>query len=227
MGALVQPTTRLPRDPRAGYRPRTPLRLPFGGRWWVFWGGNTPRQNYHVAAPDQRHAFDFVGWRRGGTHRGAGTRNEDYWVWGRPILAPADGVVVTARDGIRDNRPQVETNASRAAGNHVVLDLGNGEFALLAHLRRGSVRVEAGDRVRAGQVLGVCGNSGNSSEPHLHFHLQDRARLFGSAKGLPVRFTDYLADGRAVRRGSPVQGQFVEDAGERTRTSKGLRPSGT
>jgi murein DD-endopeptidase MepM/ murein hydrolase activator NlpD len=67
--------------------------------------------------------------------------------------------------------------------------------------------VEKGDRVRAGQILGLCGNSGNSSEPHLHFNVQDRARLFGSAKGLTVRFADYLA----VRGGSPVQGQFVED----------------
>ena len=69
--------------------------------------------------------------------------------------------------------------AKAPAGNHVVLDLGNGEYALLAHLQRGSVRVEAGDRVRAGDVLGLTGNSGNSSEPHLHFHVQDRPGLFG------------------------------------------------
>ena len=82
----------------------------------------------------------------------------------------------------------------------VVLDLGRGEFALLAHLRRGSVRVRKGQRVRAGDALGVCGNSGNSSEPHLHFHLQDRAALFGGARGLPITFAG---------RGRPVQGQFV------------------
>jgi murein DD-endopeptidase MepM/ murein hydrolase activator NlpD len=63
--------------------------------------------------------------------------------------------------------------------------------------------------VEAGQVLGLCGNSGNSSEPHVHIHLQDRAGLFGSAVGLPLAFTNYLADGRHVDRGEPLQGQFI------------------
>jgi murein DD-endopeptidase MepM/ murein hydrolase activator NlpD len=129
------------------------------------------------------------------------------------VRAPADGVVVEAVDGIRDNRPQVEVeNRNAPAGNHVLLDLGNGEYALLAHLRRGSVRVREGRRVRAGDLLGRCGNSGNSSEPHLHFHLQDGPRLF-AARGLPVVFRGYVADGRRIARGTPVQGQFLERAG--------------
>jgi murein DD-endopeptidase MepM/ murein hydrolase activator NlpD len=90
-----------------------------------------------------------------------------------------------------------------------VLDLGHGEFALLAHLRRGSVRVRTGQRVRAGTLLGLCGNSGNTSEPHLHFHVQDRAKLFGAARGLPATFVDYRADGRRIARGTPRQGEFV------------------
>ena len=73
----------------------------------------------------------------------------------------------------------------------------------------GSVRVKVGQRVSAGQILGRTGNSGNSSEPHLHFHVQDLPDLFGDAKGLPVRFADYIADGRRVSSGSPVQGQFI------------------
>jgi murein DD-endopeptidase MepM/ murein hydrolase activator NlpD len=209
-GLGVQPRDALPPDPHAGYRLRSKLRLPFRGTWWVFWGGSTERQNYHVRAPDQRHAYDLVVWRAGATHRGAGARNADYWAWGRPVLAPADARVVAAVDGIRDNRPQVQVENRRApAGNHVVLDLGHGEFALLAHLRRGSVRVRRGEHVRAGAALGLAGNSGNSSEPHLHFHVQDRARLFGAARGLPVTFRGYRADGRRVARGTPVQGELV------------------
>jgi murein DD-endopeptidase MepM/ murein hydrolase activator NlpD len=77
-------------------------------------------------------------------------------------------------------------------------------------MRKGSVRVRKGERVAAGAVLGLTGNSGNSSEPHLHFHVQDRPGLFGSARGLPVAFVDYRADGRRVARGTPVQGQFIE-----------------
>ncbi len=210
-GIDLRPPTTLPRDPRAGYRLRARLSLPFRGVWWVFWGGPTERQNYHVVAPDQRHAYDLVVWRSGGTHRGTGASNADYWAWGRPLLAPASGAVVEAVDGIRDNRPQVEVeNRKQPAGNHVVLDLGNGEYALLAHMQKGSVRVRAGQRVREGDVLGLTGNSGNSSEPHLHFHVQDRPALFGEARGLPVSFVGYRADGRPVARGTPVQGQFVE-----------------
>ena len=209
-GIQVRPRTPLTRDPNAGRRLRTRLALPFRGEWWVFWGGKTERQNYHVVAPDQRHAYDLVGWRAGATHKGSGSRNSDYWAWDRPVVAPAAGVVVTAVDGVRDNRPQVEIeNPRNPAGNHVVLELGNGEYALLAHMRRGSVRVKPGQRVRQGDILGRCGNSGNSSEPHLHFHLQDRATLFGGARGLPVAFAGYVADGRAVARGTPVQGQFL------------------
>ncbi len=214
-GAIAQitlaPPKPLPRDPHAGRSLQTRLSLPVNGTWWVFWGGPTERQNYHVVAPDQRHAYDLVMWRLGGTHRGAGTENADYWAWGKAVLAPAAGRVVEAVDGIRDNRPQVQVeNRHAPAGNHVLLDLGNGEYALLAHLQKRSVRVRAGDRVRRGTVLGLTGNSGNSSEPHLHFHVQDRPGLFGAARGLPVSFVDYLADGRRVARGTPVQGQFIQ-----------------
>jgi peptidase M23-like protein len=209
-GVDLRPRTPLPPDPRARYRLVTKLSLPFRGEWWVFWGGSTERQNYHVIAPDQRHAYDFVAWKQGATHRGDGTANSDYWDWGREILAPADGVVVEAVDGVHDNRPQVQVENPKApAGNHVVLDLGHGEYALLAHMRRGSVRVHKGDHVRQGDVLGRCGNSGNTSEPHLHFHVQDGPQLFIGVHGLQIVFHDYVADGRHVERGSPVQGQFL------------------
>ena len=72
-------------------------------------------------------------------------------------------------------------------GNHVVLDLGGGVYAALAHLRRGSLRVRPGDRVAPGQQLAECGNSGNSTEPHLHFQLMDHPSVLLAA-GLPLRF---------------------------------------
>jgi murein DD-endopeptidase MepM/ murein hydrolase activator NlpD len=68
-----------------------------------------------------------------------------------------------------------------------------------------------GQRVGRGDLLVLCGNSGNSSEPHLHFHVQDRPRLFAPAvRGLPVAFVDYVADDRHIARGTPVQGQFIQ-----------------
>jgi murein DD-endopeptidase MepM/ murein hydrolase activator NlpD len=109
-----------------------------------------------------------------------------------------------------DNTPGVTTGVRNAAGNHVVLDLGGREYALLAHLQKGSVPVRVGDTVKRGDTLGLCGNSGNSTEPHLHFHLQDRPKLFGDAIGLPVTFFDYIASGKKVMKGSPVQGQSLK-----------------
>ena len=81
----------------------------------------------------------------------------------------------------------------RMLGNHVVLEIGPQTYVAVAHLRRGSVRVEVGDRVRAGEVIGACGNSGNTSEPHVHVQVMDRP-LIGFAAGLPMTFTDAADD---------------------------------
>ena len=94
------------------------------------------------------------------------------------------------------------------AGNHVVLDLGQGEYLLLAHFQQGSVRVKAGDRVDEGQLLGLCGSSGNSSEPHIHVHLQDSPTAL-EGNGLPLAFSDLIVDGKGAATAELLQGQFV------------------
>ncbi|MGC8669065.1 MAG: peptidoglycan DD-metalloendopeptidase family protein [Chthonomonadales bacterium] len=210
-GLFLRPAGALPPDPKAGYRTKSRLQLPFRGSWYVFWGGDTIQQNYHVNARDQRHAYDFLIVKQGSTHRGDGKRNSDYYAWGQPVLAPAPGTVILSVDGVPDNTPGV-MNPQQLYGNHVVLDLGNSEYAVLCHFRNGSIRVHAGQRVRMGQVLGLCGNSGNSSEPHIHFHLQDRAKLGAGAIGLPALFVRYVASGRKVQQGTPVRGQVVANA---------------
>jgi hypothetical protein len=192
------------------HRTRADLRLPFDGEFFVVWGGRTVDQNYHAAHASQRFAYDLLVVRDGSTHTGDGGRNEDYHCFGQPILAPADGRVVLAVDGIADNVPG-QMNAPQVAGNHVVLDHGTGEHSVLAHLRNGSVAVRPGDRVARGQRLGECGNSGNSSEPHLHYQLQDGPEM-GPSAGLPAQFTGYLADDRLVDRGEPVRGQSIRPA---------------
>lgn len=183
------------------------LRLPFDGEWQVVWGGRSLAENYHAANRGQRFAYDIVRVVDGNRHDGDGTSLEDYHCWDQPILAPAAGRVLAAVGNLPDQAIGT-TNASQPAGNHVMLDLGNDEYALLAHLRQDSLKVGKGDTVAAGQELGRCGNSGNTSEPHLHVHLQD-APLFGEGDGLPAFFNDYLADGRRVERGEPVRGQVV------------------
>lgn len=194
------------------YQTKTTLRLPFNEEWTVFWGGRSVSQNYHAAHVDQRFAYDLVVVEDGRTHRGEGRTNEDYHCFGLGILAPARGRVVEARDDLPDNTPG-EMNPAVPPGNHVILDHGNGEYSFLAHLMQGSARVRLGDEVETGDTLGLCGNSGNSSEPHLHYHLQNSPE-FGRGEGLPARFLDYVADGEPVARGEPVQGQRVRPAGQ-------------
>lgn len=193
------------------YATRTRLRLPFRGEWLVVWGGRTVEENYHAAHVDQRFAYDVAVEVEGARHRGEGTRNEEYHCWGRPVLAPGSGIVVVARDGLPDNAPG-RMDPTAPPGNHVVIDHGNGEYSFLAHLQQGSVAVGRGDSVSQGLAVGRCGNSGNSSEPHLHYHLQDSPR-FGEGEGIPAPFLDYVANGLPVRRGEPVQGQRIRPGG--------------
>ncbi len=192
------------------YQTHARLRLPFEGAWYVFWGGRTVEQNYHAVVRDQRFAYDFVVVAAGRTHDGDGSKVDDYYCWNRPVVAPASATLVAAIDDLPDNAPG-KTDASHPLGNHAILDLGEGEFAVLAHLKNGSLRVARGQRVERGAEIGRCGNSGNTTEPHLHFHLQDGAR-FGSAEGLPAFFADYFADGKRVERGEPLRGQTVANA---------------
>jgi hypothetical protein len=189
------------------YQTRADLRLPFDGEWFVFWGGRTAEQNYHVMNRGQRFAYDMLILRDGKSHRGNGAKLEDFYCWNQPIRSPAAGTIAHIVDGLADQTPG-SMDAANAAGNHVIVDLGNDEYALLAHLRQGSVRVKRGDKVVAGDELGRCGNSGNTSEPHLHFHLQNTAR-FGDGDGLPAFFNHYIADGKPVARAEPLKGQRI------------------
>jgi hypothetical protein len=205
IGFLITPLPSEAPSEYLEYGTKTALRLPFQGEWYVFWGGRKVLENYHAVTRNQRFAYDFLIRKAGLSHTGDGKRNEDYHCFGQPVLAPAAGRVHAVEDGIEDNVPGV-MNSREPVGNHVILDHGNGEFSFLAHLRKGSVRVKPGDRAMAG---GVCGNSGNSSEPHLHYHLQNSAE-FGKGAGLPAQFVDYSADGQRVDRGEPIRGQVVQ-----------------
>lgn len=205
----------LPPDPAGDFTSETEFRLPFDGVWWVTGGGAMALKNHHVVAPNQRHAYDLVVWKEGGASRGDGSRNEDHWAWDEPVLAPADGTVVTVLDGIEDNPnpPRVLNPEAHPAGNHVVLNTGADEFLYIAHFQQGSIQVKEGDEVTAGAFLGLTGNSGNSSGPHIHIHLQNEEDFFSpTAIGLPLPFTGYRADGEPVSVGSPVQGQLIQHA---------------
>jgi hypothetical protein len=183
------------------------FRLPFDGPVTVGWGGATPEVNYHVISPDQRWAYDLVVTVSGATHSGEGQRCEDYYIYDRPLLAPAAGRVHAVSDGDPD-MPIGQMGGGRdPGGNHVVLEVAPGQFLFLCHFKPGSIVVKPGDQVVEGQPLGRAGNSGNTSEPHLHIHLQDGPESsFG--EGIPLYFHAYRVKGRFVERGMP-QGGFA------------------
>ena len=118
---------------------------------------------------------------------------------------------MTVLDGIPDHAPGKPDPVPHIAGNHVVIQTAAEEFVVIAHFQQNSILVKEGDQVQAGDLLGLAGNTGQSTEPHIHIHVQNRADLLDpQAIGLPLRFFDYLADGVLVGEGVPVQGTFVQ-----------------
>ena len=168
--------------------------LPFHGEWFTFWGGTNVLLNYHYEHPSQRYAYDFVQQKDGSSYQGDATQLSSYYAFGQPILASAPGKVVELKDQIPDNEPVGTMNEKEPAGNFVVIDHGNKEYSLYAHLQKGSIKVKVGDQVQAGDILGLCGNSGNSSEPHLHFQVSNGVKLFES-ESIRIQFennADYI-----------------------------------
>jgi len=209
------------------------VELPLRGEWSVERSPADRIPSHGTDVLGQRYAYDLVrtDHRRGLHLHPAGTlrwlliggRTRDFYGWGQPVHAALDGVIVQAVDGVaerqwlhpvRESWLAVKTtvmfarrglDAARLAGNHVVMATG-GTYALYAHLAPGSVIVTRGQQVRAGELLGRVGHTGNSTAPHLHFHLMDSADPL-QARGIPCAFSAYVVerDGhwQRVERGIP------------------------
>jgi hypothetical protein len=171
--------------------PSATVRVPTDVPMRVLWGGDDLAHNHHAAYPDQRWAYDLAV--EPMLHGSA--RLEDYGCWGVPVVAPASGLVRVAHDGEPDRVPGAPPNDYRnPLGNHVAIAIPTGGHLVLAHLAKGSVSVRDGDEVTEGARIGACGNSGNSSEPHVHIHLQRqdaRGRPVNYSEGLPLFFRDH------------------------------------
>ncbi len=195
------------------WRQTVAYHLPITGTWYVTWGGAQEEQNiFHRKIANQRYAYDLVVHdRRGREYRRDGTRNEDYLAFGRPVVAAADGVVVEAADGVHDCTPGLQ-NITQALGNFVVIRHAGREYSVTGHLRQGSVCVKPGERVRQGEKIGECGNAGNSSAPHIHFHVMDRPEI-ELGLGQRVLFSDVtlVRNGKRTteKLGEPVRGDLV------------------
>jgi hypothetical protein len=187
------------------------FRLPLDGPVTVAWGGARPIVNYHAVFPAQCRAYDLLVSVEGKTFRGDGKSLEDYYCFGLPLLAPADGTVRSVVDG-NPNMPPGELGGTPAGGNQIVIEVGPRQFLFLCHLQPGSITVQPGDQVVAGQVLARVGNSGNTSEPHLHIHLQD-SPIDDEGEGIPLYFHHYRLGDKLIERGIPTGGfepQVVE-----------------
>jgi murein DD-endopeptidase MepM/ murein hydrolase activator NlpD len=198
---------------RDGQPSEIPFRLPLDGPVTVAWGGPTREVNYHVRGAAERWAYDLLVKRDGLSFRTDGRDVTDYHAYGLPVLAPADGRVRAASDGEPDSALGARSLLD-GCGNRVVLEVAPDEFLFLCHLKPGSVTVREGERVTMGQVVGKVGNSGNSTEPHVHVHLQTTPGQFG--EGIPMYFHDYRTHSGVVARGMPYGGRggdVVEHAG--------------
>jgi hypothetical protein len=157
--------------------------LPVNGRVWLA----------------QRFAVDWEQLDASGRiYSGPSSDVKSYTIFGKPVLAVADAVVVSTTDGLPEQTPGTyPTNISLddADGNSVVLDLGKSRYALYAHMQPGSIKVHRGDRVKRGQVIGLVGNSGNSVAPHLHFQVMD-GPLSLAANGLPYEIDSFKVTGK-------------------------------
>jgi urea transporter len=155
-----------------------------------------------------RYALDFIRTEEGRSARGDGDRLGDFHSFDLPLVSPAWGTVLSCRSDVPDNQPGA-INLQDNWGNHVLIGMSGGACALLAHLRQGSVAVAPGQWLAPGTPIGRCGNSGRSTQPHLHLHVQDGSWL--GAPTRPFHLAGYVRrDGRFVLDGTPSAGEVLE-----------------
>ncbi len=188
----------------------TPMQLPFNGAWTVLWGGDNKGSNHHIGVQAQKSAFDIIIKNRNGkSYKNDGKNNEDYYAYGQKIIAPCDGEVVLAVDGIKDNIPG-ERNTVFATGNVIIIKTKNNEYLVFMHFKPHTIKVRQGQKIKLGTLLGLCGNSGNSTEPHLHFHIENIEDM-ELATGVKCYFEKILVDGAIKTDYSPRKEDRIEN----------------
>jgi len=202
-------------DRYLNYQTKTDLELPFDEEWYISVGGRTHLTGGHhfiTRGVGQRYAYDIGIVIDGRSFIGDGSKNEDHYCFGKRLNAPGDGKIIALENNIDDNyTPGIvnrSINANTIAGNYILIDHLNGEYSMLAHFKKGTIIVSVGDTVVKGQEVGKTGNSGNSTGPHLHYHVQDTPDYLNGF-GLPAQFNNYYADDVLIASGEPIRGQMV------------------
>jgi len=144
------------------------IRVPVDGKVMVAWGGDGSRRNYHAAYPDQRWAYDLVV----EPHSLSSQKLTSYGCYGKNVLAPISGEIITAHEGEADITPGKTYYGKNVFGNYIVIKPREKEETrlIIAHLKKDSIQVSEGQLVREGDPIAQCGNSGSSTEPHIHIH---------------------------------------------------------
>lgn len=167
------------------------INLPVKGIWIAGHAGGTEIVNYHCAHTSQLYAMDIMKVNDNGRiFTGSGNELTDFYTMNEKIYSPVNGTIVTVVDGLPNAKvSSTTTNPDNPAGNHVVIQFEQDRYIFLAHLNKGSVQVKAGDRIKTGDLIGHAGNSGNTTMPHLHMHIQDRPTIdYSGETGFPYRF---------------------------------------
>ena len=205
-----RPVPTQPGNRFSDYKVQTKLKLPFTGDWFVYQGGTAIYQNVDAYRDAERYTMSFLLLKDGQAFSGDGSKNEQYYCYGQPLVAPADGTVMQVNNGFADNPPGHPSDVG-PIGNRLIIYHGHSEYSLFMHLKQNSIKVKNGDKVKQGDVVAECGNSGSSAYPHFEYRLQNSpGRPFPFT--LPVQFVDYIADGKVVEAGQPLRGQSVKNS---------------
>lgn len=211
------------------------LNLPFEGRWEVVSGGVSKSVSHSWSLLSQRYAYDFI--IAGDQEENLIKNSEDHPAWARPLYAPASGVIVRIKDDLKDDFTgslfKKFLTLRSFLGNYIVIRIeSTSNFVLLAHLQQKSCIHQVGDLVHVGDYIGRCGNSGLSTEPHLHLQVQDGENFF-FAKGLPIVFESTLIykghslekyHGKLVERGDFVEPVLIKEDDEKKNLPKIIEP---
>ncbi len=185
-------------------------RLPFDGTWYVMAEHGFFDAHKRFLAEAFAYDFNQIG-ANGKSYQRDGRTNADYYAYGKKVLAVKDGTVVAIRNDIAENVPGETRNVDTPGGNTVIIDHGNNQFGYYAHLKPFTITVKRGAHVRTGDVLGQVGNSGDSQEPHLHFHVMNGPDP-NQAEGIPAMFENWKA--QSYGRAPQVQEEGVIPRGE-------------
>ncbi|MEM7368174.1 MAG: M23 family metallopeptidase [Bacteroidota bacterium] len=169
------------------------LELPIDGTWAAGHAGESTKVNYHSAYVSQKYAIDMVKVDENACFfEGTGTEIEEVFTFKANIFSPVGGTIVRLVDNLPNKPISLAPNDTLTpAGNHVVIEFEPERYVFLAHLHPGSLAVSLGDTVEAGDLIGLAGNSGNTSWPHLHIHIQDRPEIDFEATAYPFYFRNF------------------------------------